>query len=158
MRVILPAMRSDRDDHSDVYNDVSKLVRPHRVEVLNGIERRRKWADDTKIEIVAEALEAGAVISHVARRHDVNPSQLFGWVRQFRTEALALRSETAPVDAPAFVPAILDAAPVTPKASPASGRETATIEITIGPATVRVRGMVDGKTLAVVLKALKVLA
>ena len=76
-------MRPDRDDHSDVHNDVSEPVRPRRVEVLNGVERRRKWADETKIAIVAEALEAGVVISDVAHRHDVNPSQLFGWVRQF---------------------------------------------------------------------------
>lgn len=151
-------MRSDRDDHSDVHNDVSKPFRPRRIEVINGVERRRKWADETKIEIVAEALESGVVISDVARRHDVNPSQLFGWVRQFRAEALALRSEKAPSDAPPFVPAVLDVTPVSPPAPPATCRETATIEITIGPATVRVRGLVDGKSLATVLKALKVLA
>ena len=151
-------MRSDRDDHSDVHTDVSKPVRPRGIEVINGVERRRKWADETKIAIVAEALEAGVVISDVARRHDVNPSQLFGWMRQFRAEALALRRETAPVDAPAFVPAILDVAPVAPTAPPTPCRETATIEITIGPATVRVRGIVDDRSLATVLKALKVLA
>ena len=150
-------MRFDRDDHSDVHNDVSNPVRPRRIEVLNGVERRRKWANETKIGIVAEALEAGVVISDVARRHDVNPSQLFGWVRQFRAEALALRSEQAPADAPAFVPAILDVAPVASTAPRAPCRETATIEISIGPATVRVRGIVDGKSLATVLKALKVL-
>jgi len=151
-------MRSHRDDHSDFYNDVSKPVRPRRIEVINGVERRRKWADETKIAIVAEALEAGVVISDVARRHDVNPSQLFGWVRQFRAEALALRSEKAPADGPAFVPAMLDVAPVAPTAPPAPHREMPTIEITIGPATVRVRGIVDCRSLATVLKALKVLA
>jgi transposase len=153
-------MRFDRDDHSDVHNDVSKPVRPRRIEVINGVERRRKWADETKIVIVAEALEAGVVISDVARRHDVNPSQLFGWVRQFRDEALALRGENASPDAPAFVPAVLDAAstPVVTPVPVSASREAATIEITIGPATVRVRGLVDGKSLAVVLKALKVLA
>jgi transposase len=151
-------MRSDRDDHSDVHNDVSKPVRPRRIEVINGVERRRKWADETKIAIVAEALEAGVVISDVARRHDVNPSQLFGWVRQFRAEALALRSEKTAPEAPPFVPAILDVAPVVPTTAQAAPcLEAATIEITIGPATVRVRGLVDGKSLATVLKALRVL-
>src|SRR5690606_42144387 len=82
-------MRTDRDDHIDVHNDVSKPVRLRRVEVLNGVERRRKWPDETKFAIVAEALEPGVVISDVARRHDINPSQLFGWVRQFRGEVLA---------------------------------------------------------------------
>jgi transposase len=149
-------MRSDRDDHSDVHNDVSKPVRPRRIEVINGVERRRKWADETKIAIVAEALEAGVVISDVARRHDVNPSQLFGWVRQFRAEALALRNERAASGAPSFVPAMLDVASAAVIA-PAPSREDAVIEITIGSATVRVRGIVDGKSLATVLKALKVL-
>lgn len=154
-------MGSDRNDHSDVHNVVCKLVRPRRIEVINGVERRRKWADETKIGIVAEALEVGVVISDVARRHDVNPSQLFGWVRQFRAEALALRNETAPSDAPKFVPAVLDVDPALASSSappvPAV-RDAAVIEITIGPATVRVRGIVDGKSLATVLKALKVLA
>lgn len=127
--------------------------------MINGAERRRKWADETKIAIVAEALEAGVVISDVARRHDVNPSQLFGWVRQFRAEALALQSEIEPADAPKFVPAVLDVASVAPSVPPVqAAREDAVIEITIGAATVRVRGLVDGKSLATVLKALKVLA
>lgn len=153
-------MRSDRDDHSDVHNDVCKPVRPRRIEVINGVERRRKWSDGTKIAIVAEALEAGVVISDVARRHDVNPSQLFGWVRLFRDEALALRKEWVAADAPTFVPAMLDAAPapITAAISPPASGEAATIEISIGPATVRVRGPVDGKSLTTVLKALKVLA
>ena len=54
-------MRTDRDDHIDVHNDVSKPVRPRRVEVLNGVERRRKWPDEMKIAIVAEALEPGVM-------------------------------------------------------------------------------------------------
>ena len=83
---------------------------------MNGVERRRKWPDETKIAIVAEVIKPGMVISDVARRHDVNPSQLFGWVRQFRAEALASRSERAAPEVPPFVPAILDVAPVAPTA------------------------------------------
>lgn len=153
-------MRSDRDDQSDVHNDVSKPVQPRRIEVINGVERRRKWADERKIAIVAEALEAGVVISDVARRHDVNPSQLFGWMKQFRDEAMALRSERAAAEPPPFVPAVLDAAPtpvIAPERAPVL-RELAAIEISIGLATVRIQGVVDAKALAVVLKALKVLA
>lgn len=153
-------MRSDRDNHSDVHNDVSKPVQPRRIEVINGVERRRKWADERKIAIVAEALEAGVVISDVARRHDVNPSQLFGWMKQFRDEAMALRSERAAAEPPPVVPAVLDAAPtpvIAPERAPVL-RELAAIEISIGLATVRIQGVVDAKALAVVLKALKVLA
>src|SRR6476660_8100871 len=42
----------DRYEHS---------VRPRRMEVLTGPERRRKWSDDAKIVIVAEALADGVV-------------------------------------------------------------------------------------------------
>jgi transposase len=151
-------MPTDRDDHSDVHKDVSKPVRPRRVEVLNGVERRRKWPDEMKIAIVAEALEPGVVISDVARRHDINPSQLFGWVRQFRGEVLAASRQRQAPDPPLFVPTVLDPAPApvtTPAPAPCAA---STIEISIDPATVRVRGPVDGKALAIVLKALRVLA
>ena len=38
-------------------------MRSGRVEVLTGPERRRKWSDETKIVIVAEALADDVVIS-----------------------------------------------------------------------------------------------
>ena len=151
-------MRTDRDDHIDVHNDVSKPVRPRRVEVLNGVERRRKWPDKTKIAIVAEALEPGVVISDVARRHDINPSQLFGWVRQFRDEVLAASRQPHAPAPPLFVPTVLDPTPALVTTPAPALCEASTIEISIGPATVRVRGPVDAKALATVLKALKVLA
>ena len=55
-----------------------------------------------------------------------------------------------------FAPAVIDpvAVPPTSPASPASS-ELATIEINIGSATVCIRGAVDAKTLALVLKALR---
>ena len=122
-----------------------------------GPERRRKWPDDVKVAIVAEALEPGIVVSDVARRHDVTPSQLFGWMRRFRDEAVARR---APPDATSFAPAVADGAPVvTPPASSSVPAEpVGEIEISVGGATVRIRGAVDAKTLAAVLKALRVMA
>lgn len=122
-----------------------------------GPERRRKWPDDFKIAIVAEALEPGIVVSDVARRHDVTPSQLFGWMRRFRDEAVARRT---PPEAPMFAPAVVDVAPVvTPPASSSVPTEAVgEIEISVGAALVRIRGAVDSKTLAAVLKALRVMA
>lgn len=126
--------------------------------MLTGPERRRKWADDAKIAIVAEALEPGVVVSDVARRHDVTPSQLFGWMRKFRDEAVARRK---PPEVPMFAPAVVDVAPIAlppPAPSPAPAEAVAEIEISVGGATVRIRGAVDGRTLAAVLKALRVMA
>ncbi len=146
-------MARARYDHTDNYSDVTTPVRPRRVEVLTGPERRRKWADETKMAIVAEALADGVVVSDIARRHDVTPSQLFGWIRQFREAALATIAVPEP---PMFAPAVVEVAPMT-TALPPAPEPPAEIEITVGTATVRIRGAVDGKTLAAVLKALRVL-
>jgi transposase len=147
-------MRMDRDDHNDVHSDVSKPRAPRRIEVISGVERRRKWADETKIGLVAEALAPGAVVSDVARRHDITPSQLFGWIKIFRDEAMALASEPCEPDRPEFVPTAIGANPEVEHPPPP---EPSTIEISLGPATVRIRGAVDTKTLMSVLKALRVL-
>lgn len=114
--------------------------------MLSGAERRRKWSDETKIAIVMEALVPGVVVSEVARRHDVVPSQLFGWLKRFREEAVAA------AQIPSFVPAVVEAVPAE------ASVPAAPIEISIGPAMVRLRGPVDSRALAAVLKALKVLA
>ena len=45
-----------------------------RVEVLGGVERRRRWSRDEKMRILAESLEPGAKVAEVARRNDVAPS------------------------------------------------------------------------------------
>ena len=52
-------MARDRYDNNDDDSDVTTAVRPRRVEVLTGPERRRKWPDEAKIAIVAEALVEG---------------------------------------------------------------------------------------------------
>lgn len=122
--------------------------------MLSGPERRRKWPDETKIAIVAEALADGVVVSDVARRHDVTPSQLFGWMRQFRDAALAT---LLPPDPPMFAPAVVEVAPMM-AALPPAPEPPAEIEISVGGTTVRIRGAVDAKTLASVLKSLRVLA
>jgi transposase len=129
------------------------------VEVLIGPGRRRKWPDERKIAIVAETLERGIVVSDVARRHDLSPSQLFGWLKQFRNEAQALVDAKRPPERPAFAPAVLDMTPVAtlPPSASLHPIDPAVIEISVGEATVRIRGSVDARTLAAVLKALKVL-
>ena len=46
--------------------------------------RRRRWSEARKRRIVAESYRAGVSVSVVARRHDVNANQVFGWRRQYR--------------------------------------------------------------------------
>jgi transposase len=145
-------MSGDRYDHNDDHSDVTTPVRPRQVEVLSGVERRRKWPDDMKLAIVAEALAEDAVVSEVARRHDLTPSQLFGWIRRFRNEVM---EQLSPAEPPMFAPAVVSAEPIPPSAP---AETPAAIEISFGAAIVRIRGAVDGRTLAAVLKALRVLA
>ena len=39
--------------------------------ILTGPERRRRWSDEQRERILAEAFRSGARVCDVARRHDV---------------------------------------------------------------------------------------
>ena len=56
-----------------------------------------------------------------------------------------------------FAPAVVDVPVAMLPASPPSAEPPSEIEISVGVATVHIRGAVDAKTLAAVLKALRVL-
>ena len=68
------------------------------MEIITGVERRRRWRLEEKVRIVAEAEAPGARFAEVARRHDVSPGLLWNWRRQVRNGALA------PAEAAVFVP------------------------------------------------------
>jgi transposase len=149
-------------DHSDDTKAVSAPVRRQRIEVITGVERRRRWSAEEKAEIVAESLVEGAVVSEVARRHGLSPQQLFGWRARLRD---AVASSAPSFDTrPGFVPAIVEhdpspAALALPAAVVAMGTtcaEPAPIEIALGGIIVRVRGEADPRALTAVLKALRV--
>src|SRR6185312_10184070 len=53
-----------------------------KMEVLTGIERRRRWSVEEKIRMVDESRRPGMSVSYVARIHGVAPSQLFTWRRR----------------------------------------------------------------------------
>jgi transposase len=48
-----------------------------RVEVLGGLERRRRWSRDDRARIVEETLAPGAKVTEVARRNGVAASVVF---------------------------------------------------------------------------------
>lgn len=58
-----------------------------RVEVITGLERRRRWSEEQKRAIVAESLAPGAIVSEVARRADVCPGQIYRSRKDFRAVA-----------------------------------------------------------------------
>jgi transposase len=53
-------------------------------DVIQIVERRRKWPAETKARIMEEALAPGATIAGVADRHGVSRSQVYGWFRKAR--------------------------------------------------------------------------
>jgi transposase len=165
---MMPPMSRHRFDHSvdrsDDTKEVSATARPRRIEVITGVERRRKWSAQEKAAIVAECLAEGAVVSEVARRHGLSPQQVFGWRARLRDAMKgAVPSSDAP---PAFVPAIVEDEPPSPAAPAlpavvamsAAGVDPAPIEIALGGVIVRVRGDVDPRALTTVLKPLRVRA
>jgi hypothetical protein len=50
-----------------------------RFEVFTGAGRRREWPPRIKAAIVAESYAGLESVSAVARRHGLDPSQLFAW-------------------------------------------------------------------------------
>lgn len=79
-----------------------------RVEVISGVERRRRWSVDQKRAIVAAAFSPGAVVSEVARQVDVNSGQIYRWRDELRgaSEGFSRESGFAQVVVSAGVPSV----------------------------------------------------
>lgn len=71
-----------------------------RVEVL-GHERRRRWGDEQKLQIVSSVGACGATLTDVAHRHNITRQQIYGWRSKLKQKGLLLPSSAAvfvPVD------------------------------------------------------------
>jgi len=68
------------------------------MEIITGVERRRRWRCEEKLRIVAEVERPGVSFNDVARRHEVSRGLLWTWRRQVRAGVLA------PAPMPVFVP------------------------------------------------------
>ena len=108
-----------------------------RLEVVQLIERRRKWPAEVKARIMEEALAPGTTIASVADRHGVARSQVYGWLRKARAGKLPGVSMASAACA-AFVPVKVEepvaAAPSlpAPRTAPAARRCTGAVEIALG--------------------------
>lgn len=71
------------------------------VTVLPGPERRRRWGEAQRLQILAEAFSPGACAAQVARRYDISTGLLYTWRRKFLqpTEAATASPETGFVKA-----------------------------------------------------------
>ena len=52
------------------------------ITVISGIERRRRWTEQQKQELVAAVSAPGANVAEIARRADLRPNQIYKWRRQ----------------------------------------------------------------------------
>ena len=50
--------------------------------VFSGPERRRRWSEEERLHILAEAFSPGACVAQVARRHDLSTALVYTWRRK----------------------------------------------------------------------------
>ena len=129
----------------DDISDDTKFARRHAE--ITSVVRRRRWSDEEKGRIVAEAIAPGAVIADVARRHDLAPQHLSNWIRAAKDGCLALRAD----EMPTFVPVVSVKSAQLNKAT--HERRPACIEIVMGIIMVRVPGGVNPRDVEAVLRA-----
>jgi transposase-like protein len=54
------------------------------VEIITGVERRRRWRPEEKQRVLAELEAPGVTVTEVARRHDISRGLIWTWRRQAR--------------------------------------------------------------------------
>jgi len=121
-----------------------------RVDIRVGVGRGRRWSVEAKGQIVAESYAPGAVVSEVARRHDMSPQHLFGWRKAARAGLLTLPAEKVPLFVPVMREICGDGA-----ATAAGVTVSGAITIEIAGAVVRAERGIDLGWLRDVLRAVK---
>jgi len=56
-------------------------------EVIVRRERRRRWSEKERRDLLAEAFAPGAVVARVARQYEVAESCLYAWRKQYADDA-----------------------------------------------------------------------
>jgi transposase len=127
-------------------------------------KRRRSWPLAEKQRIVAETLVAGASVSVVARRHDVNANQVFKWRRELAAgdraglpvTGLRVRADRRVCRGREKVPAAAHDDDGRPEATTMPAARSGLIEIDlVSGSRLRVDASVDERALGRVLRALR---
>lgn len=71
--------------------------RNREVEVITGVQRRRRWAPEQKLEWVRRTMEPGMSVSLVAREAGITASQLFQWRKAYTEGSLVAVGANEPV-------------------------------------------------------------
>ena len=107
---------------------------------------KRRWSDEAKGRMVAEALVRGVTVNEVARRHGVKANHLSSW----RTLARQGKLVVPEVAGAEF------AAPVATAQAVDTPVATAPIDLIIGPVTVRLDAATPAARVAELAMALRV--
>ena len=134
---------SERNDKS---KDVASV---RRLEIFTGVGRRRAWTAEQKAALVAESVEDGGRVSHVARRHGLTPQQLFAWRRQ------VLRKTEVDVATPAFASVVVEAPSVAQSPGKTGDARPHSIEMDIDGSSVWVWSDADVAMVRAIIGALK---
>jgi transposase len=132
-----------------------------RFEVFTGAGKRREWPPEVKASIVAETYSGREGVSAVARRHGLDPAQVYAWRRDLRKrlEAEGVILPSVEPDAPAFVPAVIEpSVPVpVPVRRPRRRRRAkgAAVELEIDGVAVKIGHGADAGMIAAVIEALR---
>lgn len=116
---------------------------------------RRQHTIEEKLRIVQETHARGASVATVARRHNVNPNQVFAWRQLYRR---GLLDPKAPQQSPRLLPVKISTPTVVPQqASESKSRESSggLIEIELANGhRIHVRGAVETQLLRRVIAVL----
>ena len=109
--------------------------------MMTGPQRRRRWSDAEREEVLEAVFAPGAVVADVARKFDVATSMIYKW-----------RREHAAQSQPAFLPAMIVGAPGGTEAS--GGRGAIVVHLADG-ARVVISADAPAALVSATLKALR---
>ncbi|WP_459698352.1 IS66-like element accessory protein TnpA, partial [Acidisoma sp. C75] len=106
------------------------------MEIITGVERRRRWRSEEKQRVLAELEVPGVTVTEVARRHDISRGLIWTWRRQ-------ARRGSAPMDTSVgFLPMR-----IAPDALPSSSKQDNKLEVS-ADTTLEIK-LADGTTIRV---------
>jgi transposase len=119
-----------------------------RVEIVAGKECRRRWTDEERRRLVAEAFAPGAVVAHVARRRGVAESCFYAWRKRYTNDGR---------DRPRLIPVVVADAPAAVRLRQAQVTSSCTAAVVTLPdgTPVEIAGGYPRATLRALIAALR---
>ena len=79
------------------------------VTIFSGPERRRRWSEEERLQILSEAFAPGACVAEVCRRHDLSSALIYTWRRKLLDAGAAQEAEVPDArPTPVFAEALIE--------------------------------------------------